>query len=100
MTQQTLIVAIVAAVIVVALAWLAWSVYRTQSLRRSFGPEYERVLKAVGDRRRAEVELEARRRRVQKLHLRGLADDERARYLESWREAEARFVDEPRQSVS
>jgi hypothetical protein len=100
MTQETLILAIGAVVILAALAWLLWTVYRTRSLRQSFGPEYDRMLEATGDRRRAEAELEARRRRVQNLHLRGLAEDERARYLQSWQAAQARFVDEPRQAVS
>jgi hypothetical protein len=99
MTDQTLILAVAAAVVVAALAWLAWSTAQTRTLRRHFGPEYDRVVEAAGDRRKAEAELRARKRRVEKYPLRSLPDAERARYLEGWQNVQARFVDEPRQAV-
>jgi len=100
MTQETLMLLIAAGVVLVAtLAWLAWTTARTRALRTHFGSEYERAVQAVGNRRRAEAELRARKRRVDKLHLRALAEAERARYLEGWQTVQARFVDEPRQAV-
>jgi hypothetical protein len=101
MTQETLILLLAAAVVLVStLAWLAWSSSRTRALRRHFGPEYERAVAAAGDRRKAEAELRARRRRVDKLRLHALPEAERARYLEGWQGVQARFVDEPRQAVA
>ncbi|HEX6737054.1 MAG TPA: hypothetical protein VF310_02160 [Vicinamibacteria bacterium] len=100
MTQQTLILVIAAAVVLLAtLGWLAWSSARTRSLRRHFGPEYERAVETAGDRRKAERELAARQRRVDKLHLKPLPEDQRARYLEGWQTVQSRFVDQPRDAV-
>jgi hypothetical protein len=100
MTQESLLLLIGAAVVIGTLAWLAANVYRSRSLRARFGPEYERVVQATGDRRKAEAELAARQRRVDKLHLRSLAEGERTLYLQGWRAAQSRFVDEPRLAVS
>jgi hypothetical protein len=101
MTQETLILLIAAAVVLVGtLAWLAWSASRTRALRTHFGPEYERAIQSAGNRRQAEAELRARKRRVDKLRLRELAEAERARYLEGWQSVQARFVDEPRKAVA
>jgi hypothetical protein len=73
---------------------------RTQRLRQRFGPEYERVVADTGDRPLAEARLEDRRRRVEKLEIRSLTPAERARFQEDWREAQARFVDDPGGAVN
>jgi len=73
MTQDTLIVLIVAALVVVGmLTWIGLALRRSRALHRRFGPEYERLVQTVGDKRQAEAELDARQRRVEKLHIQPL----------------------------
>jgi hypothetical protein len=74
--------------------------HRTEGLRSRFGPEYARALQESGDRRQAEASLEERKKRVERFHLRVLASGDRARFMESWRRVQARFVDEPRGAVT
>lgn len=73
---------------------------RTQRLRTRFGPEYTRALQESGDRRRAEASLEERKKRVERFQLRVLAPGDCARFTESWRRVQARFVDEPKGAVT
>ncbi len=90
------------AVIVVALAVVAWLVTRElrrrQSLRlqRRFGPEYSRVITERGDRTKAEAELLAREKRVERLKLVPLAADDASRFGQAWNVLQTRFVDNPR----
>ncbi len=96
MDPTTLIV--LAIVVVVVLAIVAWAIMqrqRSEELRQRFGPEYDRAVAERGDQRRAEAELEERRKRVEQLHIRLLTPEERERFAEAWRMTQARFVDEP-----
>jgi hypothetical protein len=68
---------------------------RTQRLKRRFGPEYERMLEKAGGQRQAERELSARLDHVKSLPIRSLSKDESERFTRDWRQAQARFVDEP-----
>ena len=100
---QTTILMIVVAIAVIALAvvgWLFWRKRRTDQLRGRFGPEYDRTVRNIGDRRRAEAELEARKKRVEKLHLRPLTPEEQQRFGKAWAAAQARFVDDPKAAVA
>src|SRR5262245_9063052 len=65
-----ILIAIAVLVVLGAAAWLAWSRRRTQGLRDRFGPEYDRVVDESPDRRRAESELDARRKRREELDIR------------------------------
>jgi hypothetical protein len=90
---------VVAVIVVVVIALAAWWVSqrrRSEELRERFGPEYERTVDEVGDRRAAESELASREKRVKELSLRDLSPAERARFGEAWRDIQARFVDDPR----
>ena len=73
---------------------------RTEGLRTQFGPEYARALKESGDRRHAEAGLEERKKRVEHFKLRPLTPTDRARFTESWRRVQARFVDDPKAAVT
>ena len=72
---------------------------RSELLRKDFGPEYNRTLDQLGDQRKAEAELAARKERVHKLEIRGLTADERTRFVDSWRRTQSLFVDEPSRAV-
>lgn len=73
---------------------------RTRRLRNTFGPEYGRVVGETGDRLTAEAMLQRRQNRVRQLHIRPLSPAEQARFQETWREVQARFVDNPNLALS
>jgi hypothetical protein len=73
---------------------------RSDVLRQRFGPEYQRTVSRLGDERKAEAELSAREKRVRKLDIRTLSPEEQTRFVESWKRAQARFVDEPSQAAA
>lgn len=64
-------------------------------LRRDFGPEYDRAVDEMGSEREALAELQRRRKRVEKLHLRPIPEDQRARLQDDWMANQAEFVDSP-----
>jgi hypothetical protein len=96
------LVLIVIAVLAIAgvAAWYFLDRRRRTALREQFGPEYERTVRATGDRKHAERELEHRAERVRKLDIRPLAPEQRARFAEEWRLVQARFVDAPTDAIS
>ena len=72
---------------------------RSEKLRKQFGPEYDRTIEKIGDKRRAEQELQSREKRVESFHIRDLKNEERIRFAEEWRIVQSRFVDEPSRAV-
>jgi hypothetical protein len=68
---------------------------RTERLRAQFGPEYERELERIRDRRRVEGKLDDRMKRVEHLHIRPLTPRDRAHFLASWHMIQSQFVDNP-----
>jgi hypothetical protein len=72
---------------------------QSKRLLARFGPEYAHTLKIAGDREKAEAELAARERRVERLKLVALPAAEAARFAQSWEALQARFVDDPRTVV-
>ncbi len=102
MNTETLIPILIAVAALIAaslLAWLAIRRWRSQKLRGKFGPEYDYTIEKVGDRRAAEETLAEREKRVSKLEIRALHDDEIERYHREWVEIQADFVDDPSKSV-
>lgn len=93
--DETLLIGVVVLALVVVGAWL-W-IRRRQSvhLEKSFGPEYRRAVEEHGSRSKAEAELLARKKRVEKLHLAALPPEQAARFADEWRTLQARFVDSP-----
>ena len=98
MDTRILIVVVVVLVLAVA-AWVFMQRRRTDQLRKRYGPEYDRLVRERGDRRRAEATLEQREKRVEQLAIRALPPEERARFAEAWRSDQARFVDDPTRAV-
>jgi len=68
---------------------------RTKRLQDRFGPEYDRTVSDLGDRRRAEQELETRLDHVKKLEIKPLSAEEIDRFTSDWQATQAEFVDEP-----
>lgn len=96
---------VIAAVILLALVGAGWLIAREQRRRQSqrlqqrFGPEYTRVMSKQGDRARAEAELRARERRVERFKLRALTAEDATKFGEAWAALQAQFVDNPRLAV-
>ncbi|MFE7760980.1 hypothetical protein [Streptomyces sp. NPDC057438] len=96
---------VIVAVVVVAAAVLALRARAGAggggSLKRRFGPEYERaVTRHDGDERAAARELAERVKRHGSMEKRSLSGAERERYESRWAAAQERFVDSPREAVA
>jgi hypothetical protein len=53
----------------------------------------------VGNEKKAQTELDERRKHVEALDIRPLSTHERERYLADWADAQSKFVDEPGQAI-
>lgn len=96
---QTWIIAAVILLAVVVAGWLITrDVRRRQSnrLQQRFGPEYSRVISERGDRTKAEAELLAREKRVQRFKLVSLTAEDASKFSHEWSVLQTRFVDNPR----
>jgi FtsZ-interacting cell division protein ZipA len=82
-----------AAVLLLVAAWTRRK-RRRDHLQDRFGPEYDRTVSSEG-RRDAERHLRDVEREHEQLDIRPLTPAARDRYLEEWRQAEARFVNDP-----
>lgn len=95
-TNTLTVLTIIAVLAVVAL--LAWAMqHRNQSerLQQRFGSEYARAVDHLGSREKAEAELLARERRVQRLHIVALLLPDAERYAHEWKLLQGSFVDDP-----
>lgn len=95
------IVVLVIVIVVLLAALVGFVVSRKQSaMRRKFGPEYDRAVARLGDRKAAEQELRDRARRREQLQLRPLDAATRERYRTEWLAIQRDFVDRPEASIS
>src|SRR5215471_11796334 len=102
MSTVTIVIAVlvVLALIAVGLALTTGLRHRrSRQLRSRFGPEYERVVEATGDRGQAERSLEQRVERRRGLQIRELSRVDRDQYAGEWRAVQTHFVDDPRAAV-
>ncbi|MEV8564453.1 hypothetical protein AB0436_02450 [Streptomyces sp. NPDC051322] len=71
------------------------------SLKRRFGPEYDRVVaRHDGDTKAAEAELGERVKRHGSLQTRPLTAEQREQYVARWAGLQEQFVDSPRAAVA
>jgi hypothetical protein len=94
-TTQLVLVAVIFLIIGGVIAMAAMRVQRTRRLKERFGPEYERAVNELGDKRQAESELDARLAHVNALNIRPLTAEEVNRYALEWQGTQTEFVDEP-----
>lgn len=96
-TEIVVLAVVVVVVLAVAAALVLWSRRRkrTEELRGTFGPEYDRTVEGTGRRRKAERELAGRKQRHDALRIRPLSSASRQRYLTAWDGVQTRFVDSP-----
>jgi len=97
-TTTGIVLAVVAILVVIVAVWfmLKW---RTEELRKRFGPEYDRVITERGDTRQAESELAARQKRVERFDIHPLDPAERDRFVNAWRATQSHFVDAPAEAI-
>lgn len=98
-TTTLILVAVALLVLGGLLAVTFTRLQKSKRLRDRFGPEYERTMKQVGDKRQAEEELEARLAHVEGLQIRSLTADEVNRFALEWQTVQTEFVDSPLSSV-
>ena len=104
-TNTTYALILVGVLIVALVAVFAWAQIQRKrkqqslNLRQRFGPEYDRTVNELGNRGKAEAELEARTKRVARLDIVPLAVGEASRFKEAWNAVQARFVDDPKAAV-
>ena len=94
---------VVGVLIIVGLVLGVWFSSRrrhsSQKLREKFGPEYDLTMEKAGNQRTAEEALGEREKRVTKLNIRDLDQNERERYHTEWIGIQADFVDDPSKSL-
>lgn len=95
-TTTMLVLVVFGTLIIVGLIGAFMSRYqRTKRLQERFGPEYDRTVNELGDKRQAEHDLENRLEHVKKLDIRPLSADEMDRFTAEWQTTQAEFVDAP-----
>jgi hypothetical protein len=97
---QILAIGVAIVIVVAAVAWVFYQRNRSQHLRDRFGPEYDRRISALGNRKRAESELAKSESRVEKVKVRALSASDRMRFMDEWRLCQTRFVDDPSGAVN
>jgi hypothetical protein len=100
MSTGAIVGIIIALLVVAVIAGAAVIALRRTQMRRQFGPEYDRLARELGSRKKAEAELTERRRRVEALGIHPLTAEQQASYAGQWTAIQERFVDTPAEAVS
>ena len=99
-STTVLVLVFIGAVIIGALIATAFNRRQhTKKLQEKFGPEYDRTINELGDKRQAERELETRLDHVKSLDIRPLSAEEAERFTSEWQASQAEFVDAPLAAV-
>ena len=99
-TELTMVIAIAVVLAAGVVAFLWYRKSNTERLRTKFGSaEYDRTLQAGDSRRHVEAALDKRTQRVEALHVRPLTANDGARFTQSWRAVQSRFIDSPAGAV-
>jgi hypothetical protein len=99
-TWAWILIAVAAVVVVALIVWNAMRARRTRTLQEGFGPEYDRTVADAPSKREAEADLADRRKRRDEFDIRPLSPEAQKGYADSWRETQARFVDDPGGAIS
>jgi hypothetical protein len=87
---------IVLAMLALAAWFFAKRRWQSHRLQQRFGTEYGRTVNALGGRTKAESDLKAREKRVERLTITPLASADAARFTQAWNALQGRFVDNPK----
>ena len=91
---------VIVVIFVLAAVVVASGEVRRARMRRQFGPEYDRLAKELGSKKKADAELAARQRRVEALGIHELSSEQQASYSDDWTPVQERFVDAPAEAVA
>jgi hypothetical protein len=95
-TNWIILLGILAVVLLaVAVGFISQRQQQSKRLRQRFGAEYDRAVTEFG-RNKAEAELKAREKRVEKLTIIPLAPADAARFTQAWTALQGRFIDNPK----
>src|ERR1700691_4171655 len=94
-TQWIVILGVLVAILIALVVWHYYRQKQSRRLQGRFGPEYARTVGDLGSQSKAESELKARERRVERLDIAPLSPAEAARFTELWSSLQGRFVDNP-----
>ena len=95
-TNWIILLGILAVVLLaVAIGFISQRQRQSKRLRQRFGAEYDRAVTEFG-RNKAEAELKAREKRVEKLTIIPLAPPDAARFTQAWTALQGRFIDNPK----
>lgn len=97
-TWEWIVLAVAAAAVLLLVLALMRIRRRRAHLKDRFGPEYDRAVSGEGTGT-AETRLRAAEREHDELDLRPLPSAARDRFYDEWRQAEARFVSDPRDAA-
>jgi len=86
-------------VVIVAVAWVMYRQMRAKALRARFGPEYTHTVQQYGSEAQAQNALEARTRRMEKVHIRSLTREDHDHFVNRWLNVQRDFVDDPTRSI-
>lgn len=100
MDTTTIIIAIVVLAVLAVAVGMILRNRRTTKLKDKFGPEYARAVDETGGRRKAEVELRDREKRVEAFAIQPLRVGDRERYGAAWKTVQSEFVDNPKTAVT
>lgn len=101
-STTTIVIVVLVVLALIALGVVFWMLRgggRSQRLRSTFGPEYDRAVDVTGSRGEAESQLERRVEERKELEVRDLSPEERERYARAWDSVQSRFVDDPKGAV-
>lgn len=100
MDTNMMLVLLMIALLAVVGAFMHFRRRETHTLEKRFGPEYGRAVEELGSRPKAEAELKARQKRVEQLDIVPLSPADAARFSDSWKALQARFVDDPKAAMA
>jgi hypothetical protein len=98
-TYITIAVVLVLVIIGAILAPIFARRKRSQRYQDKFGTEYDRTVKTMGNKKKAQTEMDERQKHVETLNIRPLSISERQRYLADWNAVQAKFLDQPGQAT-
>jgi len=98
-TYTTIIVILVLVIIGVVLAVVFSRRRRSVRFHDQYGSEYDHTVQTAGNEKKAQTELDERRKHIEALDIRPLSASERERYMADWSAVQSKFVDEPGKAI-
>jgi len=73
---------------------------RSENYSKKFSePEYDRTVKTTGSDKKAQKELDERKKHIETLNIRPLSATQRERYKADWAVVQGKFVDQPSEAT-